>query len=352
MRSCSTGTRDHSEAERQRAKFIAEREAERPQQSIQECRLATAIHNYAQHEAPKKKSMKQALRACELILEYWGDATIADLTRTDNRLNPPPLPRTQDKWIAWLRDRGYSEDYIHRTCATLSRVVRFARECHIIVEAPYIQLVQGGAVRERWLRENEVLALIGSAYALDHDHVALFIKISLQTVARPEAVFDLTWYQCKLSHRRIELNPPGRKQTRKLRPDLPMTAALHRTLVEVRPSDAAPNDHVVLYHGRPIKGVKSALETIAERAEKVMKAHAVECGDDPSEVVLTPRVTPYVFRHTGATWMAQRGISMRDLAEYLGHTDERMARRHYWHHHPDFMQAGRDAADAGAVWTR
>lgn len=294
--------------------------------------------------------MTQALRACELILEYWGNATVSDLTRTDKRLNAPPLPRTQDKWIAWLREeKGYSEDYIHRTCATLSRVLRFARESHTIIEAPFIKMVQGGAVRERWLREYEVRALLGSAYALGYYHVVLFIKISLQTCARPEAVFDLTWRQCKMERRRIALNPPGRRQTRKHRPDLPMTAALHQTLMEARPSDAGPDDHVVLYNGQPIKAVKSALATVTKRARRVLKAHAVECGEELSEAELSG-VTPYVFRHTGATWMAQRGIAMRDLAEYLGHKDERMARKHYWHHHPDYMQAGRDAADAGAVW--
>ncbi|MBK1670852.1 hypothetical protein CKO28_22815 [Rhodovibrio sodomensis] len=351
MRSRTTGTRDYREAERKRSALVAERDAEKHHQPIESARLAALINTYATHGAPKLASMDQALRACELILEYWGSATVADLTQTDTRENPPPLPKTQDKWIAWLRhDKGYSKDYIHRTCATLSRVLHFARENHVLIEAPYVKIPQGGNVRERWLLPHEVLALLGSAHALGYDHVGLFIKICLQTCARPEAIFDLTWQQCKMSRRRIALNPPGRAQNRKRRPNLPMTDALYRTLAEVRPHNPDPKSHVVLYQGRPIKEVKSALKTITARAERVLKAHAVECGEDPSEIELYKSVTPYVFRHTGATWMAQRGVSMRDLSEYLGHVDERMARRHYWHHHPDYMKQGRDAANESAVW--
>jgi integrase len=31
------------------------------------------------------------------------------------------------------------------------------------------------------------------------------------------------------------------------------------------------------------------------------------------------QVTPYTLRHTGAVWVAEAGISMAALAQYMGH---------------------------------
>jgi integrase len=32
-------------------------------------------------------------------------------------------------------------------------------------------------------------------------------------------------------------------------------------------------------------------------------------------------VTPYTLRHTGAVWAAEAGVSMDELAQFLGHDD-------------------------------
>jgi len=47
---------------------------------------------------------------------------------------------------------------------------------------------------------------------------------------------------------------------------------------------------------------------------------------------------PYVLRHTAATWMAQDGVPLGEIAGYLGHADTRMVERRYAHHHPDFRE--------------
>jgi integrase len=47
-------------------------------------------------------------------------------------------------------------------------------------------------------------------------------------------------------------------------------------------------------------------------------------------------VTPHTLRHTCATWMAQAGVQLRKIDEYLGHTDDRTT-KNYEHHHPDYQ---------------
>ena len=59
-------------------------------------------------------------------------------------------------------------------------------------------------------------------------------------------------------------------------------------------------------------------------------------------------VTPHVLRHTKATWMAQAGVSMFDIAGVLGDSVDTVTKT-YAHHHPDYLRdaintTGRKAA--------
>ncbi|MFQ5909413.1 MAG: tyrosine-type recombinase/integrase [Thermoplasmata archaeon] len=52
---------------------------------------------------------------------------------------------------------------------------------------------------------------------------------------------------------------------------------------------------------------------------------------------VTKRVTPHLFRHTGVTWMAERGMSYRQIALQTGHRDLETLMRFY--DHPDREKA-------------
>ncbi|HRC27191.1 MAG TPA: tyrosine-type recombinase/integrase [Alphaproteobacteria bacterium] len=48
-------------------------------------------------------------------------------------------------------------------------------------------------------------------------------------------------------------------------------------------------------------------------------------------------VTPQTLRHTAAVWMAESGIPMPVIAQYLGHRDGRITQRVYARYSPDYM---------------
>jgi integrase len=50
-----------------------------------------------------------------------------------------------------------------------------------------------------------------------------------------------------------------------------------------------------------------------------------------------PDCTSHTLRHTAGTWMAQRGVSMHQIAGYLGHRVSRTTEL-YAHHYPDHMK--------------
>jgi len=71
-------------------------------------------------------------------------------------------------------------------------------------------------------------------------------------------------------------------------------------------------DYVVEYGGFAVGSIKKAFRATAARA-----------GFAPGEV------TPYTLRHTAATWMAQVGVPLWEIAGHLGHQDTRMVEKHY-----------------------
>jgi len=150
----------------------------------------------------------------------------------------------------------------------------------------------------------------------------------LATASRPAAIFDLRWEQIDFRSRRIHLNADGRVQTAKTRPTVPINDQLLEVIIVAY--HARTCDYVIEYGGAPIGSIKRAFREAAERA-----------GFGPGEV------TPYTLRHTAATWMAQRGVSLWEIAGFLGHADTRMVERTYAHHHPDYMERPKAAIADG-----
>src|SRR5262245_56314204 len=86
-------------------------------------------------------------------------------------------------------------------------------------------------------------------------------------------------------------------------------------------------NYFVEWHGKPVKSVKTALNTAVRLA-----GLSTTAGN----------VTPHTLRHTAATWLMQAGVPVWTAAGYLGMSVEVLLNT-YGHHHPDHL---RDAAHA------
>jgi integrase len=176
----------------------------------------------------------------------------------------------------------------------------------------------GSPPRDRYLTREQADTL------LDHvgtPHVGLFIILALTTGARMGAILDLRWEQVDFKHRTINFNAPGREQTNKRRPEVPINERAYAALEEA--ARAALSDYVIEWDGKPVKSIKKAIRMAAKRS-------GISCS-------------PHVFRHTAAVWMAQVDVPMQKIAQYLGHTSTRVTERTYARYSPSFLK---DAAAA------
>lgn len=176
--------------------------------------------------------------------------------------------------------------------------------------------------KDRYLTRKEALDLINGA---NEPHIKLFIILSIGTAARKSALLELKW--CNVDFERGLINL-GTGEGNKKRAIVPMNNTTERALEEAY--KARLTDHVIEYNGRPIKDVKNGIKRAAERAK-------------------LEGVSPHVLRHTSAVWMAENGVPMSEIAQYLGHTNTRITEKVYARYSPEYLKKAAGALELSSI---
>lgn len=315
-RQLSTGTGDSSEAQDALALFIQDRKrADRPRgpRDPGAFPIADALTLYGTEHAPQAADPQRIGYAIGALVPFWGERMAGDITRETCR--------------AYVRERGKAPGTIRRELATLRAALNYAKDEGQLTYVPTVHLPPKPEGKDRWLRRGEAAALLNAArngHASTRPYLPLFILIALYTGARKGAILSLRWPQIDLVAERINFNEAGRKRTSKGRAHLPIPKRL-LTFLRLARQRGTDLGHVIHRDGARLDNMKRAFNSACTDAG---------LGD----------VTPHTLRHTCGTWMAQRGVPLDKIGGWLGHSDSRTTQL-YAHHHPDFMEEARNAAD-------
>ncbi|MGG5890558.1 tyrosine-type recombinase/integrase [Falsiroseomonas sp. HC035] len=214
---------------------------------------------------------------------------------------------------------GYGNGTIKRALGAAKAAVNWAwNNGELERPVPFLKVPEG-AGRERVLSVAELVRLWSEDMP---DHVRVFLALLIGTAARPEAALQLNRFQCNLDRGTINLNPPGRVQTKKRRPVLPMAAWL-RSWIE------AADRPLVAYRGKPVQKIAGAFQTLRDAAG------------------FGPDVTAYTVRHTVAPELMARGVPELESAFIMGHRglNSRTTGR-YLHVAPERLASAHKALDA------
>jgi integrase len=201
----------------------------------------------------------------------------------------------------------------------LRSALKWAERKNLIPKAPAIYRPPMSPPRDLRLTREQAARFLN---ACQMPHVRLFVICAMTTGARIGALVGLKWDRVDFDGRTINLHDPTRPRTKKGRAVVPINRTLMAALQEARAGALTP--YVIEWNGKPVKEVKHALAAAARR-----------CG--------LPWVTAHVFRHSAASWMAEAGVPMFEIAQFLGHADSRTTEKTYARLSPDFL---RDAAEA------
>lgn len=268
--------------------------------------LAEILTRYYDDHASTKASATQAEIACAKLAAFSGALPLPEFNVAEQR-----------RFIAQMQKDGYSAGYIRRTLSVGKAALTWAWTNELVKLVPNVVLPHDGAPRERTLSLEEMSALFN---AVDETHVYRFLVLLCATWARPDAILDLDGERCDHERKLITLNPPGRPQTKKYRPVLPMVSgAAHVLNVESGP--------VIAWKGRQLASIKTAWRRLRKRAG------------------LDDGVIPYLVRHTMATEARSAGAPPWEIEGWLGHkrpgTSERYAK-----FAPDYLGATAAVVDA------
>jgi len=311
----STGTSDQGRAAEYFAQWLAQRGSApwTGPRRASETPIIDVLRMYArEHVAEHVVGKSTAAYAIAALSRWWGD-------RACDAIRP-------ETCRAYARDRGVAAATAARDLTVLRAALGHAWKNGKLLDRPFVELPPRSPGRERWLTKSEAARLLWESRRAPEArlHLPLFILLALNTGARPAALFDLRWTQIDFDRGRIDFNPPGRQRTNKGRPIVPMPRRLRWFLLRVHARATSP--YVLSYEGRKLKGVRRAFRNARVRAG------------------LGPEVIPYTLRHTCGTWMAHKGVDLREIGGWLGHTQQRTTEL-YAHHSPDFIRAARKVMD-------
>ncbi len=254
---------------------------------------------YWERHASKLASAEFAKIAMRYWTEFWGEATVSEVT-----------PARQREFIAELSESGKSTGYIKRILGVGKAALNHAYKEGEVASVPYIIPGEDGDSADRVLSvaESATLWLVTR-----QPHERVMLAIMYGTLARPEAALALCREFVDFDRWLLTQNPPGRKQTRKYRPVVPVVPSLRKLLLD------APPGPLVTWHGKAIASFKTAWRGLRSRAG------------------LEKAVVPKTIRHTVATELRAAGVAEAEIQGFLGHRAYKGKTEVYAKYRPDYL---------------
>ncbi len=195
-----------------------------------------------------------------------------------------------------------------------------AKKTRLIPHVAYIERPSKPATKDRNLTRSEFEKLLA---APAEPHIRLAILLMLSIAARVTAILELTWDRVDLERGQIDLRKSA-TGPRKGRAVVPINTGLHDALVAGR--EAALTDHVVEWAGKPLKSITRGFNSTVKTAGLV-------------------NVSPPVLRHTSAVHMAEAGVPVAEISQYLGHSNASITERVYARFSPDHLRTAAQILD-------
>ena len=298
-RGTSTRTGSREQAEQFLAAFIQQRKKDQLNVA-EELTIDQLLDDYLkEHARPNIASIEQAEIACDYLRLHFGrDMLIVEILEDDiatyiHARRTCALKRTRDP-------RPAGDGTIRRELGTLAAAFNHAVKKRRIAatDVPHIAPPSAPPPKVLWLTPADEARVLDALPQLTEGEGRLsriyrFVTLALDTAARKEALETLTWRQVDLAGGIIDLNPPGRTQTKKRRPNVPISTRLRGILM--RAHEERTSAYVLDHPG----SIRRSMETLATKLDMEW-------------------VTSHVFRHTWATRAARAGVSMVDIADFMG----------------------------------
>lgn len=268
--------------------------------------LSEALTRYLQAKA-RKRSLRGDERIAKHLKAEFGEHTpLASITAS--RISEYKAQRLAVK----RGDQPLSAAGVNRPLALLRHLLRLAsEEWEVLAAVPKIRLEKEDQGRLRWLKPEEATNLLTKCRESRNSDLADLVEFALYTGVRQGEALGLTWDRVDRSRGvlRLEITKSGRRREVPL--NRPADAVLARRGASGKPEG-------LVFGARSWDAFRKAWEAAVETAQL----------DD---------FRFHDLRHTFASWAIQRGASLPELQDLLGHSSHAMVRR-YSHLAPENLR--------------
>jgi integrase len=260
-------------------------------------------------------------RPAAATIGYTGKAVLAHF----GALRPDQIT-VQDcrSYMAARKAAGRKVGAIWTELGHLRSCLTWAQKVGLIDRAPYIERPQKPAPKERYLDRAEIERLMSADC---EPHIRLAILLMLGTAGRVGAVLDLTWDRVDMERGQINLRL-DQEGPRKGRAVVPINGTLRAALTAAK--EAALSDYVIEWAGGPVKSIRKGFTAAVIRAGLAS-------------------VTLHTLRHSAAVHMAEGGVPMSQIAQFLGHSSTAVTERTYARYSPDHLRDAAEILDFGKI---
>ncbi|MGH8027220.1 MAG: tyrosine-type recombinase/integrase [Pseudoxanthomonas sp.] len=272
--------------------------------------IASVLDRYYLRHGRKLASAETAKRAIDIWKAFFPTEVIADLQSDRQRA-----------FLAKMLEDGLSIGYARRVLGVGKAAFNLAWQDNEIRQVPFIRLPPIGSGYPHYARFEQLVAFLNTPMP---DHLFTYTMIRLNTGARGDATRDLQPFQIDWHTGLIELNPPGRQQTKKFRPVVPLTKFLQEYLTRL-----PATEFYVMWHGKWVKSVRTTWNAVR-----------VDAG-------LPTWFSAKILRHTVGTELRRRGVPGWDVSGQLGHKKGESAptTENYAKFDPDYLAKAKNAFD-------
>lgn len=271
------------------------------------------------YSKPEKKSWQDDERRIERIKDELGEIILANLTTRDVAKLHSNIATGK---VTNRRKRGGKVE-ANRTIQLLTTALNKARKwCHLPKSAENVaadveRFKEKG--RDRFLKRHEIPRVLEAIEAEESPFVRAYFLIILNCGLRRGEAQALRWFDVDQEHGLIHI---GRQKTDEGR------------VVPLTPEAASVLDSLHRVKGNPFVFAGLGDGPISVSTIKRAWGRIREAAD-------VQDVRIHDLRHTTASWLAMRGVSLPIIGKILGHKDARTTQR-YAHLQPE---AGRSALE-------
>lgn len=308
-RRASLGASDFQEAKLKLWEWFA-KHGSVGRQETHDAALELVLVRYWQRHAHALPSAEMARKALAYWSDFWSGAMVSELT-----------PARQREFAAWLKGQRtppLSDGYVKRILTVGAAAVSWAYKEGELAAAPYVLPGKDSAPKDLVFTAEQSRALWAAA---DLPHERMYLALAYGTLARPEAILGLCREHVDFGRWLLAQNPPGRAQTKKHRPVVPVATFLRPWLTE------APAGPLVEWRGQPIASFKTAWRKLRSRAGLPVDA------------------VPKTIRHTMATHLRESAVPEPEIQGFLGHRAYGGKTEVYAKYRPDFLHQAVEAID-------